>query len=164
MKPIKQARNDTFSGTVCALIRRCAVRTYTVPYGAVRSNRTRVELRRRSHYARRRTSPFWCYRGNRVVFYFCGILPYGAMEPHGSAVLPVDLYGFLEPLKLFFQKKLIQTFHVPTLSDGAKNCWKVQLPAQTMPYGVPGHNYSTVRHRAYSVNGPLVLASKFNHY
>ena len=110
------------------LIRRCAVRTYTVPYGAVRSNRTRVELRRRSHYARRRTSPFWCYRGNRVVFYFCGILPYGAVEPHGSAVLPVDLYGFSEPLKLFFQKKINTNFPRPYAIRRCKELLKSSTP------------------------------------
>jgi len=69
---------------------------------------------------------------------FCGIFPYGAGQLHGSAVLPLDLYGLSEPL--IFQKKLIQTFHVPTLFDGANilpksstTCTKNTLQCRTTP-------------------------------
>jgi len=40
---------------------------------AIRSNRTHVKLWWRWYYTRRRVSPFWCYRRNRVVLDFCSI-------------------------------------------------------------------------------------------
>ena len=76
------------------------------------------------------------------------------MDPHGSAVLPFDLYGLSE--SLIFSGNLSQSFHVPTLNDGAKilskkfNC--LHKRHRTMPYGVAVARHRTTPH--HSVNGP----------
>jgi len=118
-----------------------------MPYGVVRllrSNRTRVELWRRLHYARRRTSPFWLYRISRVVLEFCGIF---AVRRHGAAwfmkFAHVTCIVSQNPLH-FFSKKINTNFprpYRPTLLDGAKILPKSATPCtndtftRTMPYG-----------------------------